>query len=66
MKRFIEQYLLVTLMICGFSLKGQTSKVEKEALIAIYNQTSGEKWAVTWDLTKSETTWQGVVIENGQ
>lgn len=41
------------------------STSERNALISIYNQTNGEHWNQSWDLTKDPYYWYGVKIANG-
>ena len=42
------------------------SSPEKEALIALYNSTQGDKWNNTWDLNASVDGWYGVVVKDNK
>ena len=56
---------LVLTLISSFSAMADgISDKEKEALLRLYTVTDGSNWINKWDLSKAETTWYGVRIEN--
>lgn len=48
-----------------FQAQWSISTSERNALVSIYNQTNGENWNQTWDLSKDPYYWYGVKIKNG-
>ena len=56
----IKLTLLMFLFAC-VSFAG-VSNSEKEALIALYNNTNGAEWNTTWDLERQVDTWHGVTF----
>lgn len=48
-----------------FSQQWSISNAERNALISIYNTTSGEQWSQTWDMTRDPKTWFGVKVKSG-
>ena len=61
MKKFT---LLFFLAFNLFQAQWSISTSERNALISIYNQTNGENWNQTWDLSKDPYYWYGVKITN--
>lgn len=57
-------YLFIFFSVFGFA-QNEISSNEKNALLQLYQRTQGEKWAITWDLTKEPRFWYGVKIKNG-
>lgn len=47
-----------------FSQTYSISSAERNALVALYNQTDGKNWNRTWDLAKDPKTWFGITIAN--
>ena len=54
-------FLLLTPFIYGQVL----NSAEKSILLNLYNQTGGDNWNRTWDLTEEPAKWFGVKISNG-
>ena len=53
-----------SLIISGTSALPQLSDAERQALVEIYEQTGGENWTHTWDLTANPLTWHGVQVDD--
>lgn len=62
----LKKFLLFLIFIFSFS-KAQYSipTTERNALVAIFNQTNGQNWAQTWDISQDSFYWKGVKISNG-
>ncbi len=63
MKNYLLPFFFLFVSLVSFS---QISEVEKQALIDLYQNTNGDTWNTSWDLSKDVSTWQGVSIENNQ
>ena len=48
-----------------FSQQWSISFAERNALISIYNSTSGDQWSQKWDMQKDPKYWYGIKIKNG-
>ena len=46
------------------SMLANVSRVEKDALVKLFESTNGKQWNVKWDLSTSVATWYGVKVEN--
>lgn len=59
--------LLLFLLLSNLYIAQQwgISSAERNALINIYNTTSGEQWSQKWDLEKDPKYWYGIKIKNG-
>src|SRR5690606_8150303 len=60
----------VSLVIVNGALFAQIPPEEREALIALYEATDGDNWALYWRSRwlgppGTEGTWRGVTVENG-
>lgn len=62
----LKKFLLLFLFIFSF-FRAQYSipTTERNALVAIFNQTNGQNWAQTWDVSQDSFYWKGVKISNG-
>lgn len=56
-------FLLVSNWICA---QWSISNAERDALIGIYNTTSGTQWSQSWDLGTDPRNWYGIVVKNGR
>ncbi len=45
------------------SLTAPVPQIQKDALIALYNDTDGANWTNTWDLSTNIGTWYGVFLD---
>jgi Leucine-rich repeat (LRR) protein len=64
MKKIVIIFLFFsTISTLSFS---QISKLEKDALIDLYQATNGSSWNTTWDLNGEVHTWFGITIENNK
>jgi len=63
----MKTYTLVLLcfLVTSFSFS-EVSEKEKDALLAFYKATNGEKWNHTWNLDEPLENWYGVTVENDQ
>lgn len=59
--------LLLFLLLSNLYIAQQwgISSAERNALINIYNATSGEQWSQKWDLEKDPKYWYGIKIKSG-
>ncbi len=48
-----------------FTQQWSISFAERNALINIYNSTSGDEWSQKWDLEKDPKYWYGIKVKNG-
>lgn len=48
-----------------FAQKWSISFAERNALLNIYNATSGNQWSQQWNFEKDPKTWYGVKVKNG-
>ena len=48
-----------------FAQQWSISFAERNALIGIYNSTSGDQWSQKWDFEKDPRYWYGIKIKNG-
>lgn len=59
---------LFALIVCvGFLglVNANVPESEKNALLALYHNTDGHKWNITWDLDGDITAWHGIKVANG-
>ncbi len=60
MKKQLLLLYLLSISCFAFAIP----KVEKNALIDLYESTNGDQWLNSWNLKSSVSKWQGVVIED--
>ncbi|WP_313026664.1 leucine-rich repeat domain-containing protein [Soonwooa sp.] len=41
------------------------SNAQRNALVSLYDNTNGQNWNRTWDLSKDPRTWFGITVKNG-
>ena len=56
--------IIICFSVFSQRLVSQVSKIEKEALVTLYNATNGQNWSNTWNLNKPVSTWYGVKLKN--
>ncbi|MCB0389601.1 MAG: Two component regulator three Y domain protein, partial [Winogradskyella sp.] len=63
----MKTYTLIILcfFITTFSFS-EVAQSEKEALLALYNSTNGEKWNHTWNLNEPIENWYGVTVQDNK
>lgn len=66
MKKFLLFLLFLSLSPLYFSQQFSISFAERNALISVFNSTSGETWSQKWDFEKDPKYWYGVKIVNGR
>lgn len=61
MKKILFFLLISNYIFAQWSISG----AERNALISLYNSTSGETWSTSWNLEKDPKSWYGIKIANG-